>query len=253
MKTFFLDALNKNSAAFDLYVKNYECEKLIILIDGDGGNRLELRPLAKFLSEEIEGSNIAAISFERMETDMQFPTPDTQLLNLREIISKIKEILKIKEMNLVATSTGAISAVLAIVNGDNLGIKNVILLDPADYVLVNQSSHLGQTWDGNQIYPKDKETFSTLLKNTQHNIKIHVINFILRNCINGKYGTDRGFDYPEGHSRLNNDMVRYFYIRTPDINKGIYIKDIKLPHAFLRDGDIKSNLNVIKKYIIEII
>jgi len=253
MKTFFLDTSNKSSAAFDLYLKRGRCEKLMVLIDGDGGNRLKLRPLAKFLFNEIQDSNIAAISFEQMETDMRFPAPKTQLLNLVEIISKIREIIKIKEINLVATSGGAISAVLVVVNKEDLGIKNVVLLDPTDYLLRDLTLPLGQTWDGNQKYPVDKKTFSSLLKGVRHDVKVHVINFTLRNCIDGKYGIDRGFDYPEGHSRLNNDMVRSFYIRTPDINKGIYIEDNKLPQAFLRDGKIKSNLNIIKKYIMDFI
>lgn len=253
MKTFFLDTSNKNSAAFDLYLRNNKCEKLIILIDGDGGNRLELRPLAKFLFEGTKDSNIVAVSFEQMETNMQLPSPKTQLFDLKAIISKIIEIIKVNEINLVATSTGAISAVLATIEDDGLDIKNVVLLDPADYLLVDLSSNLGQTWDGNQIYPSDKKTFSLLLKDVRQNVKIHVINFMIKNCIEGKYGQDRGFHYPEGHSRLNNDMVRSFYTRTPDVNKGIYIEDNKLPHAFLRDGNIKNNLNIIKKYIVDLI
>lgn len=247
METYFLDSNNPDSSAFDLY-KSDRSKRLIILIDGSSGNRLTLRPLAQKIYHDIKEINIAAISFEGMESG-KFCKPEIQLSNLKKIILMIKDLVHVDEINIVSTSMGSISSVLIAIEKNSFGVKNIILLDPADYLLNSDSSGEGETWSGNQNYPKNAKTLSTLLSKVNSDIKIHVVNFLLRNCINDNYGPDKGEDYLEGHSRLNNDMVKTFYTRTLDINKGQYIEDRRLPHAFLRDGDVNKNLEIIEQYI----
>jgi hypothetical protein len=55
----------------------------------------------------------------------------------------------------------------------------------------------------------------------------------------------RGHDNPQMYARLNNEMVRSFYTNTPPKNRGQYIEDATLPHAFMRDGDKQKNMDTI--------
>ena len=127
------------------------------------------------------------------------------------------------------------------------------MLDPADY-LVDMGEKEGKTWTGYEKYDFEADTLSKLMTKINSNVKVHVVNFKIRNYSDKGYPpeSERSKDNSKLFSRLNNDMVEAFYERTPYKNHGMYIEDDSLPHAFLRDGNINKNIKTVCSYLEEI-
>lgn len=78
-------------------------------------------------------------------------------------------------------------------------------------------------------------------------VVIDVVGFTLRNTVGGQYvpANKRHIDSEGGEPRLNQKMVKAFYDKTPDVNKGEYLTINNVPHAFVRDGDVQTNIQKI--------
>lgn len=253
METVILDVSNVNSASFDYFNSKNTSNETIVLIDGSGGNRLKLRPLAIYLNSKFADKNIVAISFSGSETGVSYP-PKTQYGDLKAVLNYLIENKENKKFDLVCTSMGSVSTVLVLTDKDfDKYLANVIMLDPADY-FIDMGEKEGKTWTGYEKYDFEADTLSKLMSNINSDVKVHIINFKIRNYSDKGYVIEsgRGVDNPKLFSRLNNNMVEAFYERTPYKNHGMYIEDDNLPHAFLRDGNIKKNIKTISNYLEEI-
>lgn len=253
METINIDSNNLDLVNFDYLKSKDDSSETIVLIDGSGGNRLKLRPLAEYLNNKFNNKNVVAISFSGTETRVSYP-PKTQFDDLKSVLNYLIENKENKKFDLVCTSMGSVSTVFVLNDKDfDKYISNVIMLDPADY-LIDIGEKEGKTWTGYEKYDFEANTLSKLMSNITSDVKVHVINFKIRNYSDKGYAPDseRGIDNPKLYSRLNNEMVEVFYERTPHKNHGMYIEDEKLPHAFLRDGNIKKNIKTIHCYLEEI-
>ena len=146
---------------------------------------------------------------------------------------------------------GAISTMLIAVDKSfNKYLRKIIFLDPADYSLIRDKEEI-KTWSGADKFEPKQAVLSNKMKKISSNVKIHVVSLLLRNFGKSGYAPvdKRGNDNPELYSRLNNDMVKAFYINMSIKNKGRYIEDKKLPHAFMRDGDVKENERLVSELI----
>lgn len=135
-------------------------------------------------------------------------------------------------------------------------VVSAIFIDPADYYL-NKEDEVdgGGTWSGLDEYKSEDKTASDLHTYTDSDVKVHLINFTLRNYSKDGYVAEdkRNIDDPTCLPRSNDDMVKKFYENTHDKNKGEYVEENTLPHAFLDDGDIEKNVTRVARIIIEII
>lgn len=253
METINIDSNNPNSVKFDYFKSKDDSIETIVLIDGSGGNRLKLRPLAEYLNSRFNNKNIVAISFSGTETGVSYPST-TQYDDLKSVLNYLIENKVNKMFNLVCTSMGSVSTAL-VLNDKHFDkyLANVIMLDPADY-LIDMGEKEGKTWVGYERYDFEANTLSKLMNNINSDVKVHVINFKIRNYSDKGYASqsERSKDNSKLYSRLNNDMIEAFYERTPYKNHGMYIEDDNLPHAFLRDGNIKRNIKTIHSYLEEI-
>lgn len=125
-------------------------------------------------------------------------------------------------------------------------------MDPADFHKQN-GEH--KTWTGHDQFDLSKALVSGKLKNLKSEVKVHVVNLILRN-----YGADgyaplaeRGKDSPRRCKRLNFAMVKAFYDNLPSQNKGKYLEERNIPHAFTRDGDISKNESRVSRLIFSLL
>lgn len=253
METVNIDDNNLDSVKFDYFKSKNDSNETIVLIDGSGGNRLKLRPLAEYLNTKFNNKNIVSISFSGTETGVSYP-PKTQYNDLKLVLNYLIENKENKKFDLVCTSMGSISTVLVLNDKDlDKYLANVIMLDPADYS-IDMGEKEGKTWTGYEKYDFEADTLSKLMCSINSDAKVHIINFKIRNYSDKGYAPDleRGIDNPKLYSRLNNEMVETFYERTPYQNHGMYIEDDRLPHAFLRDGNIKKNMKTVSGYLEEI-
>lgn len=143
----------------------------------------------------------------------------------------------------IATSAGA-SVVANIVPEPIVPVSQVILIDPADYY-VSPIGSTGLTWDGESEYLPENPVFSDSMKSIDSSVeKVDVIGFSLKNTLNHQYAPHekRHIDQEGYYSRLNQQMVRAFYDKVPDVQKGKFRSVNEIPHAFMRDGNIRKNI-----------
>jgi len=91
------------------------------------------------------------------------------------------------------------------------------------------------------------------MKKTGSDVKVDVVNFTLRNYTKKGYAMDRGKDDPNNFERLNNKMVKSFYDKTPIKNRGKYIEINRIPHAIMRDGNVKENVKKVGDLLFKLI
>lgn len=219
----------------------------ILFVGGSGDTREKLKPLIEKLIDLGLKYNFISFSFRGVE--------ENQLQPLKNQIDDLKEILswttkkQYKNLIIVCTSMGAYSTTNILVDSNtSQSIKKVIFIDPADYYIRSDDKiDGGGTWSGNESYDPIDNTASTILKNINSNVIVDVINFTIRNYMKNGYELPekRHIDNPTNVERLNNLMVKSFYNNTPSRNRGDYIENNTLPHAFLRDGNIENNLNIL--------
>lgn len=213
--------------------KRNRSSHILILCGGDGDTKETFEIVSTELSEK-DDLNVCTFTYNTEG----FKSVD----DLREIIIELKKSDYVS-FDLLGTSMGSICTTMVALEG-NFNIKNVIYLDPADYYInAKDRESSPDMWDGNTEYEPQYETLSNQVGLINDSTQIHVINFLLRNCRNGQYVNEdlskRGIDYEDGHSRLNNEMVKSFY--TNAMNKGLYIEDQTLPHGLFVSGNIEEN------------
>lgn len=223
----------------------------IIFADGDGSDKNSAIGSFNLLHEKTTDTNILAFSYRKPQKN------DCYLCNSIEDLSTLttyaKQNLAPNKITIIATSAGAYpTTYLAISSVHNKSIDKIMYLDPADYLIHSDNDHsFEMSWAGPENYPMEKPTIAKLLNKIDTDIKIDVVNFMLRNRdVDGYVPVEkRHLDHPDKFARLNNDMVQAFYENTPEKNRGKYIEDHQLPHAFERDGDLEKN----RERIVELI
>lgn len=226
-------------------------DSIVLFVGGSGDTKDSYTKLIDQLQVIFPEYKFITFSFKGTEENRD-NSLHSHIQDLEDVLDTITK-NENPTITIVATSNGAFSTSHLLINGRfNHYIKNIILLDPADYYIETKATvKEARTWTGIQEYKPHGPTTSTLLKEITSDAKVHVINFIIRN-----YGSEgyvethkRGIDNEKKYSRLNNEMVKSFYKNTPSNNKGQYIEDNTLPHAFMRDGDINKNIQRIIQII----
>lgn len=224
----------------DFYTSEKSSKEVVIFVLGSGDNRLLNRDLLNQLSAKLN-RNVLCFSFRGREEGEDI-SPAQQLLDLEEVIQFLIEEDIAENISLIANSAGAASVTNSAVLGRHKEkISTIIYMDPADYYL--SIEEISGTWDGNDEYDPEGKTFSSLLSGLKTRVIIHVVHYTIRNCKNGRYAEDRGRDYEDGQTRLNTDMVKSFYENAPQQNRGKYLEDSVIPHAYIRDGDVHENIS----------
>ncbi|MCX6731976.1 MAG: hypothetical protein NTV98_00355 [Candidatus Roizmanbacteria bacterium] len=223
---------------------NVNSSSVILFVGGSGDSKDSFTPLITQLVLAFPQYKFITFSFRGVE--------DNKDLLLSHQIDDLEWVLKTiiktaeSKITLVVTSNGAFCTAHVLTDSQfNQYIENTIFLDPADHYLDTQATvKEARTWTGFQSYLPSKPTSSILLQKISSSVIINVVNFTIRNYGEEGYGVvdERGIDNEKKHSRLNNDMVKSFYLNTPNKNRGLYIEDHTLPHAFMRDGDITKNI-----------
>ncbi len=216
----------------------------LLLVGGSDDSKDSYNNLISRLKSIFPQHKIVTFSFKGVEDNSDLPLAQ-QTEDLLEICDEIIN-KSDTSISLIATSNGAFSASHIIIdNRYSAYFKNIVLLDPADhYIDTQETVRSSRTWTGLQKYEPTKPTSSSLMKKITSGIIVHVINFTIRNYGMDRYVEikERGVDNEKMVSRLNNDMVKSFYEQTPRANRGFYIEDNSLPHAFMRDGNIDKNI-----------
>lgn len=236
---------------------NTASSDILLFVGGSGDSKDSYTNLISRLEPIFPLHKIITFSFKGVEDNSDLPLVQ-QVGDLMEICDEIIN-KSDTSISLIATSNGAFSASHIIIdNRYGAYFKDIVLLDPADhYVDTQETGRSSKTWTGLQKYLPTKATSSSLMKKIASEIKVHVVNFTIRNYGVDGYVADkeRGIDNVKMVSRLNNDMVKSFYEQTPLINRGFYIEDNSLPHAFMRDGDVDENIdriiNILRKCILK--
>lgn len=226
---------------------------VILFVGGSGDSKDSFTSLIEYLIPLFPQHKFITFSFQR-EKEHSDLFLSQQIIDLREVLNTLIE-KATPYITLIVTSDGAYSTSHVIIDKRfSQYIKSVIFLDPADYYLDTQVPVKGeQTWTGFQTYSPSKPTTSFLMGTILSDVKIHVVNFTIRNYDKDGYAAieKRGEDNEKKYSRLNNDMVQSFYTRAPKKNKGLYIEDNTLPHAFMRDGNIQKNCKRITEILLQ--
>lgn len=242
METIELTKANPEPLFVNYYQKDEKNDRVLIIVGGSGDDRNKFENIVGLLHNQRLDYDVVTFSFRGRETKKEFPVKQ-QYYDLKELIEHLISIKHKKRISIVCTSMGAISTTLIAVDKSfNKYLRKIIFLDPADYSLISDKEEI-ETWSGIDKFEPKQAVLSKKMKKVSSNVKIHVVNFLLRNFGKSGYASvdKRGNDNPELWSRLNNDMVKAFYINTPIRNRGKYIEDKKLPHAFLKDGNVKEN------------
>lgn len=223
-------------------------EKCLLLVGGSGDTAERFTPLVEQLSKRLLKHTICTFTMSSTCKEGE-SLLEQQAKELTEVVEQLVEQHKFAKFDLFCTSMGAYAAVKALVDPKYRQLfDKVIFFDPADYYL---SSKFGSadgklTWSGYMDYSPTEPLVSDELKQYQGEVTIHVVHLTLRNhgtngYVEAKY-EDRGMDHVEAFPRLNTKMVKRFYENTPSKNRGTYLEVTDLPHGFIRDGGIQSNL-----------
>lgn len=234
---------------------NEKSKTKIVLIGGSGDDEHSFHPLVTKLIACFPHFAFVTFSFSNTVNNLDLPL-HSQVDDLRFVLRNVTKSSD-EQFILIATSQGAYS--LAHILSEkhvSTHIQECILLDPADYYTDNTIPiSQAHSWSGFETYKPDRLTASMKMKEMVGNSKINVVHFTLRNHDKNGYGSieQRGVDNPNKFSRLNSDMVRSFYENTPEANRGSYITENTLPHAFMRDGEVVENINKLTNLICSLV
>lgn len=223
----------------------------LIIVGGSGDDEHSFDPLKRIMGKCMPKLKVVTFSFTSTKSHSDLPL-HTQVNDLNAILDH-ENAASHKSCVLMATSQGAYSATHVLVNS-HYGqlIKQCILVDPADYysdtkILLSQA----HSWSGFEAYEPEKKTISMLMNDIKSDVVVDVIHFALRNYDKNGYGapSERRVDNPHKFPRLNSNMVESFFRNTPQKNKGHYVVEKTLPHAFMRDGNIDQNCETLSRII----
>ena len=243
MQVIKLTETNSEPLLVNYFNINNNNNKVLIIVGGSGDVRNKFNNVAGLLHKRGFNCDIVTFSFRGRETNKEFPAKQ-QCSDLKELVDYlIKEKYK-KQISIVCTSMGALSTtVIAVDKNIDKFFESIVYLDPADYPVISETDIESHTWSGIDKFNSDEAVLGNMMKKIKSNVRVHVVNFLIRNFEKSGYApkNKRGVDSPKLSSRLNNEMVKAFYTNTPAKNRGEYVEDKKLPHAFLRDGSVEEN------------
>lgn len=248
MKTITSHADSDFPLRINVYSRKGKDKKVFVIVGGFGDDRNYFANLIKQLQSKFR-SDFVTFSFRGVEEKKALGL-NQQARDLEEVVKHVSK--KYEDLMLICTSDGQFSTSKLLATKHAKLVSSAIYLDPADYYLEQgDRSPWEFIWSGYQKYKPAKKTSSDLLKEIKSDTKIHVVNFTIRNYGKNGYApeNERGKDNPKLFARLSNDMVKAFYVNTPENNKGKYIEDNTSPHAFMRDGNVKQNIKKIADLI----
>lgn len=235
-------------------INEKQTKKCLVLIGGSGDSSEKFVPLVKLISQELFDYSICTFTFTSSSATESIL--EIQSRELEQVINQLVNKYSMTTLSLFCTSMGSYATVKLLAKGNfNNKIKKVIMYDPADYYLNSKQDH---TWSGSKTYQPNGKVISDELKAIKGKFMIDVIHLTILNYgksdyINKEYYM-RGKDYPEGYPRLNSQMVKSFYNKTPGTNKGKYIEVSDIPHGgIVRDGNIKENVKKVAKNIVDLL
>lgn len=237
---------NKIDEPIPVSIYEKSLDKVIIFVSGSGDSKQNFYPIIKSVRDNVEHT-LVCFSFRGRETDKNYDRAQ-QVQDLKDVINHLIE-GGYKEIILVPFSMGflSVSSILS-TNIYSKCITDVIMFDPADYPTDGSRG----TWSGSDKFDSDLELYSDGLENIEGDFKINIIFFGLRNfdpANKPRTNKERGVDKPDFATRLNIKMSKNIHNQIPEKNRGKFIIDPRLPHAFLRDGNIERNIKDISNYI----
>jgi hypothetical protein len=240
-----------------LYPTDLVSPKCLVLVGGSGDTSEGFDPLVQAISNKLIDYSICTFNFSTSSKTESIL--DVQARELNDVMGQLTTDNRFKQIDIFATSMGAYATIKLLQNNHySKIIRNVILYDPADYYLSAKFADSDDvTWSGPQQYVPKSKVISDELKEIEGKCKITVVHLTLRNYgqdgyIDNSY-SDRSIDHSGGYPRLCTDMVRAMFDKIPLKNKGRYIEESNVPHAILRDGNIKANIEQVSSTIIDII
>lgn len=244
------------SGKIESYISRPEIhtDEYVIFVSGSGGAYDDWSQIVEMMTDSVN-ANMVQFTFRGRREDDPSSTLLDETVDLAKVCESIIQENPSAQISLVATSQGAASATqIATVTKYSPMIRNLILLDPADYYLSDQLRTDPSTWDGSTKYSPNGYLVSDMLSRGDINSdqRVYVNNFTLRNCVNGAYAEDRGADYPDGQARLNNKMVIAFRDKAETSAEVEYSESSTLPHAINRDGNVYRNNATVAEYLIGI-
>ncbi|MBI2357025.1 hypothetical protein HYV12_03190 [Candidatus Dojkabacteria bacterium] len=242
MKSFSINDTGREES-INCILLEQNSKDLIIFIGGDGDTKDTYLELGKKISDSLK-QDLLLFSFRGRESGKS-DTPTQLISDLEELVAYINRTYRYNSISLISTSSGSIPMTYVLANQSlSKHFKQAVYLDPADYYTTQEGLSIHpDTWTGIEEYNPRYETVSTMMKQISSGVKVYVVNFTIRNTEGDRYVEveRRGLDNPNKYTRLNNDMVKSFYSNTPERNRGEYIEESTLPHAFERDGNISKN------------
>lgn len=228
--------------------------KCLLLVGGDGDNIDVFSRLANDLDKALSNYRICSFDFST-ETIGDERLLDIQAKELELLCHQLFDNHHVTNITIWCTSRGAYATSKLLASGKfNDKISHVIMYDPSNYY--TGISNNG-TWSGYQDYLPKSQVVSDVLTNIKGNTIIDVVHLTLRNYgpkgyFESEY-INRGNDNPLGFPRLNTLMVKSFYSKLPQKNKGVYLEINTIPHGFVRDGDLQKNYERVVKSIKKLI
>ncbi len=238
----------------ELSKKESHHDKCLLLVGGDGDTIDVFSRLANDLDKALSNYRICSFDFST-ETTSDERLLDIQAKELELVCQQLLDNHHVANITIWCTSRGAYAtSKLLAKNIFNERISHVIMFDPSDYY--TKISGLG-TWSGYQDYLPKSQVVSDVLTNIKGNTIVDVVHLTLRNYgpkgyFESEY-INRGIDNPLGFHRLNTLMVKSFYSKLPQMNKGVYLEINTIPHGFVRDGDLQKNYERVVKSIKKLI
>lgn len=239
----------KNKEELNLLMHKSSADSVMVFVSGSGGVKEEYLPIAKLLYAKGFTDSLVSFSFRGREAKKDYPYTQ-QIEDLQDVMDYLIQ-ERFSKITLVPTSMGFLS-VASILNMQQYAgkITKVLMLDPADYPLDMSR----ESWAGNDDFIATDQLFSYYLKGITSGVKISVIHFGLRNYDKNyrkRTNSERGQDNPQYYCRLNKQMSLNIFKAIPEANRGDFIEDLTLPHAFSRDGEVTKNHEVITEYLIQ--
>jgi hypothetical protein len=254
LKTFEL-ATQKGKLDVNYYKAPEYSNEVTIFVCGSGGTKDEWELTVKALRAKGFSDNMITFTFcGRREGNPG--SLENEYDDLYVIISDLLQSNIELNIKIVATSQGAASA--SRIAGDSpfyWKVKNLLLIDPANYKKSEADSTDPDSWEGDNEFNQESDVSSSYLKNAR--AKVSVVRLGVRNHLGQDYGyyekdnkAERAIDNPYLYPRLHQASVEAYFHSAKNTSEEIIVLN-SVPHAFNRDGDQDYNIDVLSNIIIE--
>lgn len=235
---------NNREIRVDIYNNESATNTIVIVVGGDGDDKDNIAPFAKSLSEKTPHRIVTYDSTTPIRNTLAEQLDYVE--DTKVVINYCNSIVRDCELVLVCTSSGSIATTLCLIDSTlEQYISTAIYLDPANYFITEEGRSItNDTWRGKEEFKPKFPVLSSKMSEITGEVVVHVIPFTIRNSTGDSYleKEKRGIDNPGFYPRINTESIKHFYTSTPDKNKGEYKEVNTIPHAFLRDGNVKQNL-----------